>query len=79
MMRHPVQSLYLGTFPMGFATILIASVGIVHGYFGFGGEGFLYALWGMWWLDVAVSILVCFGQLHVMFVSSQLHLYKDGI
>lgn len=66
MIRHPVQSLYLGCFPMGFATILIAAVGVVYEYFEFGGEGFLYALWGLWWLDVGVSLVTCFGQLHIM-------------
>ena len=67
MIRHPVQSLYLGCLPMGFATILIAAVGIVHTYFGFGGLRFLLALWGLWWFDVALSLVVCFGQLHVMY------------
>ncbi|KLO19523.1 hypothetical protein SCHPADRAFT_924438 [Schizopora paradoxa] len=66
MMRHPVQSLYLGTFPMGFATIIMAAVGIVHGYFNFGGDGLIWALWALWWADVAVSIAIAFGQLHFM-------------
>ncbi|EJD03267.1 uncharacterized protein FOMMEDRAFT_123503 [Fomitiporia mediterranea MF3/22] len=67
MIHHPVQSLYLGCFPMGFATLIIAAVGIVYDYFGFGGTRLLYALWGLWWLDVAISLVTCFGQLHVMF------------
>ncbi len=66
MMRHPVQSLYLGTFPMGFATIIIAAIGIVRGYFDFGGDGLVWVLWGLWWADVAVSIAIAFGQLHFM-------------
>ncbi|THH06526.1 hypothetical protein EW145_g4029 [Phellinidium pouzarii] len=67
MIRHPVASLYLGCFPMGFATIIISAVGIVHTYFGLGGVTFLYVLWALWWVDVALSLLICFGQLHVMF------------
>ncbi|KAI5120976.1 hypothetical protein M0805_006648 [Coniferiporia weirii] len=67
MLRHPVASLYIGCFPMGFATLIIAAVGIVYNYFGFGGNGFIYVLWGLWWLDVAVSLIICFGQLHIMF------------
>ena len=55
---------------MGFATLIIAAVGIVYDYFGFGGTRLLYALWGLWWLDVAISLVICFGQLHVMHVSS---------
>lgn len=66
MLRHPVQSLYLGTFPMGFATIIVAAVGIVRGYFDFGGDGLVWVLWGLWWADVAVSIAIAFGQLHFM-------------
>ncbi|TDL24281.1 hypothetical protein BD410DRAFT_115754 [Rickenella mellea] len=67
MIQHPVQSLYLGSFPMGFATILTASVGILYEHFGFGGPKFLYALWVLWWLDVSVALIICFGQLHIMF------------
>ncbi|THH06516.1 hypothetical protein EW145_g4035 [Phellinidium pouzarii] len=52
---------------MGFATIIISAVGIVYDYFGYGGEKFLYGLWGLWWVDVALSLVICFGQLHVMF------------
>ena len=66
MIRHPVQSLYLGCFPMGFATIIISAVGIVYNYFGYGGKEFLYVLWALWWVDVAVSLVTCFGQLHCM-------------
>ncbi|KAL5524419.1 SSU1_3 [Sanghuangporus sanghuang] len=64
---HPTQSLFLGCFPMGFATILIGAVDVVYGYFGFGGAGLVWALWALWWVDVAVSVLVCFGQLYFMF------------
>ena len=66
MIHHPVQSLYLGCFPMGFATIIMGSVAILYESFGFGGRGFLMSLWALWWLDVALALLVCFGQLHVM-------------
>ncbi|KAL5482563.1 SSU1_2 [Sanghuangporus weigelae] len=64
---HPTQSLFLGCFPMGFATILIGAADVVYGYFGFGSAGFVWALWALWWVDVAVSVLVCFGQLYFMF------------
>lgn len=33
---------------------------------GFGGRGFLYTLWGLWWLDSALSYLVAFGMLYTM-------------
>ena len=51
---------------MGFATIIISAVGIVYNYFGYGGKEFLYVLWALWWVDVAVSLVTCFGQLHFM-------------
>lgn len=69
MIHHPVQSLYLGCYPMGFATIIISSTAVVYDYFGYGGPPFLYALWGLWWADVVVALVTCFGQLHVMCVA----------
>jgi len=57
MMRHPVQSLFLGTFPMGAITLIGVATTVLHGQYGFGGRAFLYTLWGFWWLDVAVSAL----------------------
>ena len=66
MIHHPVQSLSLGCFPMGFATIIMGSVTVLYEYFGFGGRAFLISLWALWWLDVALALMVCFGQLHVM-------------
>lgn len=68
MIYHPIQSLYLGCFPMGFATIIITSIGIVYNYFGFGGTGLLYTIWSLWWVDIAASLIICFGQLHIMSV-----------
>jgi len=66
MIRHPVQSLYLGTFPMGAATLINMSVSLVYTQFGFGGTTFLYAIWYLWWCDVAISLLCCWGMVHVM-------------
>lgn len=67
MSDHPVQSLYVGAFPMGFSTLISASVLILYEHFGFGGPAFLYALWGLWWLDAAMAFFIFFGQLHVMY------------
>ncbi|KAG7453253.1 uncharacterized protein BT62DRAFT_940648 [Guyanagaster necrorhizus] len=66
MMRHPSQSLYTGTFPMGAVTILTTAVSLVHEDYGFGGKPFLYAIWWLWWLDVACSFICCFGVLYYM-------------
>lgn len=66
MIRHPSQSLYTGTFPMGAVTILTTAVSLVYEDYGFGGKSFLYAIWWLWWLDVACSFLCCFGVLYYM-------------
>ena len=68
MLRNPVQSLYTGTFPMGATTIINIAVSLVYQQYGFGGKPFLYALWGLWWADVALSVLCCWGVLHYMSV-----------
>jgi len=66
MIRHPVQSLYLSTFAMGAATLIGACTTVVHGQYGFGGQALLLTLWGLWWIDVAVSSLCCWGLVYVM-------------
>jgi len=66
MIRHPVQSLYLGAFPMGANTLIGVGTTVIHGHYGFGGRAFLFTLWGLWWIDVAVSALCCWGLIHVM-------------
>ncbi|KAF4634899.1 hypothetical protein G7Y89_g3188 [Cudoniella acicularis] len=40
MIRHPAQSLFLGTFPMGLATII----------------NMVVFAWALWWFDMAVSL-----------------------
>jgi tellurite resistance protein TehA-like permease len=66
MIRHPVQSLYLSTFPMGAATLIGVGTTVLYGQYGFGGRAFLFTLWGLWWIDVAISSLCCWGLVHVM-------------
>lgn len=65
MLLHPVQSLYLGCIPMGFATLINSGV-VLSEDRGFGGKTFVYVLWAAWWVDSAVSLLVCFGMVHIM-------------
>ncbi|EIM81137.1 uncharacterized protein STEHIDRAFT_66796 [Stereum hirsutum FP-91666 SS1] len=68
MLRHPSQSLFLGCYPMGATTLINVSAGLFYKEYGFGGTGFLYGLWGLWWLDVAISVLCCWGLVHIMVV-----------
>ncbi|KAF8135575.1 voltage-dependent anion channel [Boletus edulis] len=66
MLRHPVQSLFLGTFPMGATTLFSVSITMIYGTYNFGGRVFVYAIWILWWLDVAISVLCCWGTVHIM-------------
>lgn len=69
MLRHPVQSLYLGTYPMGFATIINVGVSLINQEYRFGGTAFLYFLWACWWYDVILSFLCGYVLVHIMSVS----------
>jgi tellurite resistance protein TehA-like permease len=63
MLEHSVQSLFLGTFAMGFATIvnMISTLS----------PKTLMLAWGLWWFDVAVSILIAVGVPFLMWVVSR--------
>jgi tellurite resistance protein TehA-like permease len=57
MIRHPTQNLFVGTFPMGLATIvsMIAFVCVPS----WGGDWWK-AAWALWWIVVAMSVTSCF-------------------
>lgn len=67
MLGHPSQSLFVGTLPMGFATIvnMFALVCVPRW-----GAGAAYAAWAMWWLDAALSVATCLVLPFLMYVSS---------
>ena len=71
MIQDPVQSLYIGTFPMGATTLINVSVVTLYGVYGFGDQQFLYTLWALWWLDVAISCLCVWGVIQMMCVRSK--------
>ncbi|CAO1631053.1 unnamed protein product [Parajaminaea phylloscopi] len=58
MLFHPDQSLFLGTFAMGMATIvnMCALSAAPHW-----GSGFVKFTWALWWIDAAVSLCICIG------------------
>lgn len=68
MLRHPVTSLYTGCFPMGITTLINVAVDVINEGYGYGGRSFLYFIWVVWWVDVAISALCCWGMLHIMYV-----------
>ncbi|KAJ7106495.1 voltage-dependent anion channel [Mycena crocata] len=70
MLRHPTQSLFIGAFAMGAATLINIAL-TAHQTYSFAGPGFLYTLWALWWLDSAVSLLTAVGMIYVMMTKQQ--------
>ncbi|KAI0454696.1 voltage-dependent anion channel-domain-containing protein [Xylaria acuta] len=58
MISDPGQAMYLGTFPMGFATIISMTVNVMIPRFG---EPWAEIAWVFWWIDVAVSMATALG------------------
>lgn len=57
MIRHPAQSLFIGTFPMGLATIINMIVFVcVPSWQG----SWWKVAWALWWIDAAISVSSCF-------------------
>ncbi|KAF9227492.1 hypothetical protein BS17DRAFT_775604 [Gyrodon lividus] len=65
MLCHPAQSLFVGAIPMGFATLINIALDM-NQETGVGGLGFLYFLWGCWWIDSLVSCMCAFGMVYTM-------------
>lgn len=66
MITHPAQSMFLGTFPMGFATIINMFCFVCVPAWG---PWAAYFAWGMWIADAIVSILTCFGVPFILCVT----------
>ncbi|KAI0870756.1 voltage-dependent anion channel-domain-containing protein [Hypoxylon argillaceum] len=58
MISDPGQAMYLGTFPMGFATIISMTVNIMVPRFG---ASWVEIARVFWWIDVAVSMATALG------------------
>ncbi|KAI0198242.1 voltage-dependent anion channel-domain-containing protein, partial [Astrocystis sublimbata] len=58
LVSDPGQAMYLGTFPMGFATIISMTVNVMVSRFG---DSWAQAAWVFWWFDVAVSMATALG------------------
>ncbi|KAJ7678495.1 voltage-dependent anion channel [Mycena rosella] len=70
MLRHQTQSLFIGAFPMGAATLINIAL-VAHQSYSFAGPGFLYFLWALWWLVSAISLLTAVGMIYVMMTKHQ--------
>ncbi|KAG8858916.1 Plasma membrane sulfite pump involved in sulfite metabolism [Serendipita sp. 411] len=64
MIHEPIQSLFLGCFPMALATIISATVSIslVHTRL----RSLIMFLWGLWWFDLALSFASCILLPYIM-------------
>jgi len=71
MVRHPAQSLFLGTFPMGLATIvnMVAFVCVPA----WGGHWWRFA-WGLWWIDAVVSVATCLYLPFILMTTHHQHI-----
>lgn len=65
MILHPVQSMFLGTFPMGFATIINMFCFVCVPIWGDWARQFA---WGMWIIDAIVSVVTALSLPFLLYV-----------
>jgi len=70
MLRHGTQSLFLGTFPMGFATIVNMVVFVCVPAWG---PWAVTLAWTMWCIDAVISVAICFYLPFVMCATFSRH------
>ncbi|GAO48435.1 hypothetical protein SAICODRAFT_67445 [Saitoella complicata NRRL Y-17804] len=75
MLKHPVQSMILGTVPMGLSTIVNMTVFVAVQDAGFGAWSWKLA-WSLWWFDAIWSLLTCLGVPFLMISVHQQSLEK---
>ncbi|EMS18062.1 sulfite efflux pump SSU1, partial [Rhodotorula toruloides NP11] len=68
MLYHPVQSLFLGCFPMGFATIVNMTVFVAAERWG---GRWIWLAWSLWWVDAAISVIIAIGVPFFVFTRHQ--------
>lgn len=58
MIFHPGQSLFLGTFSMGFSTIVnMCALSLVPSW----GQGMRIFTWVLWWISNVIALTICIG------------------
>jgi hypothetical protein len=72
-LRHPHQSLFLATFPVGLATLIIMIIFVCTPVWGHGMATFA---WVLWWIDSLLALTACFHLTYVMSVFPVLHLFR---
>ena len=62
-LRHPHQSLFLATFPIGLATLINMSILVCAPAWG---QGMVTFAWVLWWIVSALALSTCFHLTYVM-------------
>lgn len=70
MISHPAQSLFLGCFPMGFATIISMMIFCCQDR----GDWLVYLAWTFWWIDVLLSMATAISMPFIV-----MHRHKPGL
>ncbi|TFB03413.1 Sulfite efflux pump SSU1 [Trichoderma ghanense] len=70
MIAHPAQSLFLGCFPMGFATIINMLIFACSHW----GPWLIYLAWSFWWLDAIISMATCISMPFIV-----MHRHRPGL
>ncbi|KAK0113970.1 hypothetical protein ONS96_014818 [Cadophora gregata f. sp. sojae] len=66
-LKHPHQSLFLATFPVGLATLINMTVLVCVPVWG---QGMATLAWVLWWIDGVLALVACF-HLTFMIMSNQ--------
>ncbi|KAM3515777.1 hypothetical protein MY11210_000548 [Beauveria gryllotalpidicola] len=70
MLSHPGQSLFLGCFPMGFATIINMMIFSCSHW----GSGLIHLAWAFWWVDALLSMATCISMPFIV-----MHWHRPGL
>lgn len=62
-LRHPHQSLFVATFPVGLATLINMIVLVCVPAWG---QGMAIFAWVLWWIDSVLAVITCFHLTWVM-------------
>ena len=62
-LRHPHQSLFLATFPVGLATLINMIVLVCAPVWG---HGWAIFAWVLWWIDSVMALIACFHLMYNM-------------
>jgi len=62
-LRHPMQSSFLGAFPVGLATIINMIVLVCVPAWG---HGMVILAWVLWWIDFVIALTICFHMSFLM-------------